>query len=310
MDRLDEIDPAAGDAEHRLAALERDVSIAEESMGARRPEVVGPGEEEAGAASGRGGGRYLGSVKQQMARLRTRLREYGMRPGRARQAQDLRSALDRMAERGDPEATRITIDSINDILDSERLPTRGDTTTVSMGDARVRAAFEEAMAEPGLEGNPEWDAYRELVYDRYKVQDSIEIGRSPRSTDPGNVAGTAEMRARFLAGLRRGEVPDGAARMVRDHLADAVRDAGSETGAVAAGDAVWIDRLSGERLQGPGPNATLWPADPVWDVWRVDHVVELQHGGLEQASNYAAVPQPMHAIKSQAMLEFGRAVAP
>jgi hypothetical protein len=246
---------------------------------------------------------------KQLARLRTRLTEYGMRPGRARQAGNLRSALDEMAARGDPKATLTIIESIEDALASERLPTRAGTITVDMHDARVSKAFNEAMAAPGLEGNPDWDEYRELVQDRYTTQGSIEIGPSPRSSDPAHVARTEEMRARFLAGMRDGKVSAGAAQMTRDHLARAVRLAGSEAGAVAARDAIWIDRFTGARLLGPGPNAALWPADPLWGVWRVDHIVELQHGGLEMESNYAAAPQRMHAIKSSAMNEFGRIIS-
>jgi hypothetical protein len=46
MDRLDKIDPAASDAAQRLAALERDVSVAEEAIRPGRSEVVESGEEE------------------------------------------------------------------------------------------------------------------------------------------------------------------------------------------------------------------------------------------------------------------------
>jgi Domain of unknown function (DUF4157) len=245
-------------------------------------------------------------LDERVDRLRTQLGEYGRRPGRAREAARLRSALDEMAMRGDASATRDILDSIEDALSNERLPTSAGSFTVEMNDSRVRKAFNESLAAPGLQGNPEWDAYLELIRSRYATQGSVEIGRSPRSIDPANVAGTDEMRARFLAGLGDRKVSAGAADMTLGHLRSVVKSAGSEAGAVAAGDAIWIDRLTGGRLERPGPNASLWPADPVWGVWRVDHIVELQHGGLETVSNYAAVPQRMHAVKSDAMNEFRR----
>jgi hypothetical protein len=267
----------------------------------------GGGRKAKGTTSRRGGGGSPHTLGPEVTGLRTRLAEYGRRPGRSRQAKGMRSWLDDIAKRGNEEAIRDAIDSIEDMLANERMPTRSGGIEVDMGDPHIREVFEEAMAAPGLEGNREWDAYRELVYDRYTTKGSVEIGRG-RSDDRGNFAKTNEMRARFLAGTGGGGGPAAAAQMMHDHLTGAVRRSGSEAGAVAAGDAVWIDRYSGRRLRGPGPDAALWPADPVWGVWRVDHIVEIQHGGLDDASNYVAAPQRMHSVKSRAMNKFGRAM--
>jgi hypothetical protein len=239
---------------------------------------------------------------ERVAGMRTRLTEYGARPGRAQQAADLQAALDAAVARGDAEYTDRITESIEEILANERLPTRGETFSVDMHDPRVLRAFDEALASPALEGNPEWNAYQELVRERYIVQGHIEIGHT--SARPP----TDEVRAQFLAGMRDGTALPEAAELTRVHLDRAVRRAGgSQAGAVTAGDVIWIDAFSGARLPGPGPNAVLWPADPVWGVWRLDHIVERRHGGLDVISNYIAAPQNMHATKTSAMDRFGRA---
>ena len=239
---------------------------------------------------------------ERVAGMRARLTEYGARRGRAQQAADLQAALDAAVARGDAKYTDLIAESIEEILANERLPTRGETFSVDMHDQRVRRAFDEALASPTLEGNAEWDAYRELVRERYMVRGHIEIGHT--SARPP----TDEVRAQFLAGMRDGTALPEAAELTRAHLDRAVRRAGgSQAGAVNAGDAIWIDAFSGARLPGPGPNAVLWPADPSWGVWRLDHIVERRHGGLDDISNYVAAPQAMHATKTSAMDRFGRA---
>jgi hypothetical protein len=221
----------------------------------------------------------------------------------------LRSALDEVEARGDATLTKDVLHSIDDALASERMPTRGEQVRVDMSDAKVLSKFDEAMHQPALEGNAEWTAYRDLVRERYLQHGALDVGASARSTDPAHVASTEEMRARFLAGMRDGTVVRAAAEMATSHLETAVRRAGSDSGAVAAGDAIWVDRLSGARETGPSGTTALWPADPVWGVWRVDHAVELQHGGLDAASNYVAVPQTLHSVKTSAMNKFGRTVS-
>ncbi|SEI82630.1 eCIS core domain-containing protein [Demequina mangrovi] len=240
--------------------------------------------------------------------MRTRLAEYGRRPGRATQAKRLRKALDEAVARGDAELTDRVVKSLKDTLANERVATREQQHVVDLHDPRALDAFDEAISEPSLEGNPEWVAYRELVRDRYVTKGLVDVGRSSRSTDGKHVAGTAEMRARFLAGIKDAAVVRAAAEMTTSHLQQATARAGSGEGAVRAGDAIWVDRLSGDRCAPDAPNATLWPADPVWGVWRVDHIVELRHGGLDDAGNYVAAPQRMHAIKTDAMRAFGNAV--
>lgn len=241
---------------------------------------------------------------ERVAGMRTRLTEYGARRGRAQQAANLQAALDAAVARGDAEYTDLIAESIEDVLASERMPTRGETFSVDMHDQRVVQAFDDALAIPALEGYPEWNAYRELVRERYMVRGHIEIGHMPARPP------TEEVRAQFLAGMRDGTALPEAAELTRAHLDRAVRRAGgSQAGAVAAGDAIWIDAFSGAGLPGPGPNAVLWPADPSWGVWRLDHIVERRHGGLDDISNYVAAPQAMHTTKTSAMYRFGRAAA-
>jgi hypothetical protein len=175
---------------------------------------------------------------------------------------------------------------------------------VDMHDERVVRAFDEALASPELEGYEEWGPYRDLVRERYMVRGHIEIGHM-RNRPPTDVA-----RAQFLAGMRDGTVLPAAAELTRAHIDRAVRRAGgSRAGAVAAGDAIWIHEFSGAGLPGPGPNAVLWPASPSRGVWRLDHIVERRHGGLDDISNYVAAPEQMHTTKTSAMYRFGRAVA-
>jgi hypothetical protein len=68
---------------------------------------------------------------------------------------------------------------------------------------------------------------------------------------------------------------------------------------------VWLDPATGATSQTHRPGLVLWPADPVWGVWRVDHIVELRHGGADNPSNYTPVPERMHTMKTQAMRRLG-----
>ncbi|MHA7291329.1 hypothetical protein ACX80V_17035 [Arthrobacter sp. MDT3-24] len=268
---------------------------------------VAPSSGEGGLGQPAGDPRFA-QLARRVEAMRDRLGDYGRRPGRAREARQLRSALDDVASRGNRDLTKDVLDNIDDALASERAPTRAEQVSIDMGEPSTRAAFEEAMYQPALEGSPEWTTYRDLVLDRYLRRGSLDVGSSTRSTDPAHVPKTYELRARFVAGMRDGSVLRRAAEITKSHLEWAVRSAGSESGAVAAGDAIWIDKLSGKMEAGPTGTTTLWPSDPVWGAWRVDHTVELQHGGLDHASNYVAVPQKLHDAKTSAMRKFGRMV--
>ena len=162
------------------------------------------------------------------------------------------------------------------------------------------------MAHPSLDGNPDWQNYSEVARRYYLSRETLEIGRSLRTTDRGAVAGTNRMRADFIAAMAAQTALPEAMNAVRQHLDTAIARHGSQDAAVAAGDAVWINSQNGKPLPERVSGATLWPADPVWGVWRMDHIVELQHGGADNISNYFPVPQRMHAVKSEAMIRFGR----
>ncbi len=197
-----------------------------------------------------------------------------------------------------------------EVLMYKRAPTRDrDMVEVDMTDPAIRALFEESIANPNVESVPAWQDYMDIVRSKYFGRSGLLIGRSQRTTDKNAVPGTNAMRAAFIDGMNTGTVLPETAVTVRRHLDRAIRSAGSPEAAVALGDAVWIDGLRGNRIYASDPNAVLWPADPIWGVWRVDHIVELQHGGVNQPHNYVPVPQRMHGIKSQAMNSFGRKAA-
>jgi hypothetical protein len=128
----------------------------------------------------------------------------------------------------------------------------------------------------------------------------IDVGSSPRGTDAGRIGGTGVLRARFLAGLEAGTTNKRAADIFLEHMRRAQRGPGGEAGAVARGELVLIDRLSGERAHAPGPNDVGWPAER-GVVWWVDHIVEVQHGGADNASNYLPLSGLLNRLKSSAM---------
>ena len=70
------------------------------------------------------------------------------------------------------------------------------------------------------------------------------------------------------------------------------------------GDLVWLDPRTGERLDAHRAGAVVWPSDISWGVWWVDHIVELQHGGSDDPSNYLPMTQTMHSLKSAAMMRW------
>jgi hypothetical protein len=208
-----------------------------------------------------------------------------------------------------------------------RRPLVRDKATIpaDLTDPRVLEAFAQSMHFETLEGHAAWDRYREIISAEYEAMGTVEVGGSPRKSDPDNVPGTDHMRSEFIAAIRpdgpitdpmafiegmkpgNGAIPE-AVEMVRDHLRSVVESAGSPEAAVANGDAVWIDALTGARTAAGSPNAVLWPADPVWGVWQVDHAVELQHGGANGVSNYVPAPTVVHKAKSLGMNRFGRRV--
>jgi uncharacterized protein YukE len=240
-------------------------------------------------------------------RFRDRIRTLSRLPGNSREGRRLRDQFEQIIAREDLSDAdkRMMIQSLIEGLMYQRAPTRDRRLQeVDMQDPEVRRAFERALADPELEGNPYWQDYVELVQQQYYDQNSINVGDSPRSTDPSAVTKTNRMRADFIAGLETGAVLPEAAEAVTQHLQRALDVHGSEAAVVEAGLAVWIDPENGARSDSSA-GSVLWPADQVWGVWRVDHIVEIQHGGTNQVHNYYPVPQRMHSIKSIAMNIFG-----
>lgn len=250
-------------------------------------------------------------TQAEITALRERLQALGRRPGASRAARQALSNLDTILARPDltPAERRMMLHALEEFVTWRRAATRDQPMeTVEMADGAISHCFEAALEQATLDGNADWQVYSQLVRDRYYAQGTLEIGRSPRTTDPRAVADTNRMRADFIAAMTDQSALPEAIRMVQDHLERAVAAHGSEAAAVAAGDAVWIDPQNGTHLEESNPDAVLWPADPAWGVWRVDHVVEIQHGGADDISNYFPVSQRMHAVKSEAMNEFGRMV--
>ncbi|MEL6321383.1 MAG: hypothetical protein AAFQ57_12160, partial [Cyanobacteria bacterium J06626_14] len=244
--------------------------------------------------------------------FRERIEALSRQPGASRADDEALARFDEILTRDDltREELQMMMSSLEESVTWRRGATRDrPMVTVDMADSSVIRVFEEAMSHTTLEGNPAWQIYSELVQSRYHAQRTLEIGRSPRTTDRGAVAGTNRMRAEFIAAMSDQTALPQATSTVRQNLEDAIAAHGSEAATVAAGDAVWIDYQSGARVDANNPNATLWPADPTWGVWRVDHIVEIQHGGADDISNYFPVSQRMHSVKSDAMNRFGRMVS-
>ena len=253
-----------------------------------------------------------GSVLTPLAlnEFRARIEALGRRPGKnAESIRALEVLENEILPRTDlTDAERMMmIGSLIEGLRNNRAPTRSlDMVEVDMGDPSIIRLFEEAIAHPSVESVTAWHDYMDIVRSKYFGRSSLHLGRSPRRTDRQAVSGTDAMRAAFIDGMDTGTVLPEAAVAVRRHLSRAIESAGSAEAAVALHDAVWIDGQRGGRVDASHPNAVLWPADPVWGVWRVDHIVELQHGGADQPHNYVPAPQRMHGIKSDAMNHFGR----
>ena len=258
---------------------------------------------------------------------RQKLEELRRRPGMSAEARELAAVLESAAKGGDPELLEVILSSFGDEMAGRR-PLVRDRPTIpaDLTDPQVLEAFVHSMTFETLEGHAAWDRYREIILLEHQARGSVEVGGSPRSSDGDNVPGTDHMRSELIAAIKpdgpitdplafidgmqagNGAIPE-AVEMVRDHLRNVVEAAGSAEAAVANGDAVWIDALTGARTTAGAPNAVLWPADPVWGVWQVDHAVELQHGGDNGVSNYGPAPAVVHKAKSLAMNRFGRRVA-
>ena len=247
--------------------------------------------------------------QQEIDAFREQIQILGRRPGSRQASEDALRAFNEILTRTDltREDLRLMMSGLEESVTYRREATRDQpTVTVSMADPRILALFDEVMAHPSLDGNPDWQNYSEVARRYYLSRETLEIGRSLRTTDRGAVAGTNRMRADFIAAMAAQTALPEAMNAVRQHLDTAIARHGSQDAAVAAGDAVWINSQNGKPLPERVSGATLWPADPVWGVWRMDHIVELQHGGADNISNYFPVPQRMHAVKSEAMIRFGR----
>jgi hypothetical protein len=250
-------------------------------------------------------------TQEEIDAFREHLQILGRQPGATQASQDALSAFNEILNRSDltREDLQMMMRSLEESVTYRRGATRDrPMETISMEDPEVLALLETTMSHPTLEGNPDWQNYVELVRTCYRSQGTLEIGRSPRTTDPSAVANTNRMRAEFIAAMIAQTALPEAMNAVRQHLDTATAIHGSQDAAVAAGDAVWIDPQNGSRLQEYTSGAILWPTDPTWGVWRVDHIVELQHGGADNVSNYFPVPQSMHSVKTAAMALFGRTV--
>ena len=246
--------------------------------------------------------------QQEIDSFREHIQILGRRPGSRQASEDALRAFNEILTRTDltREDFQLMMSSLVESVTFRREATRDEpTVTVSMADPRIVDLFDVNMAHSSLDGNPDWQNYSQLVRRYYLRRGTLEIGRSDRDA----VAGTNRMRADFIAAMAGQTALPEAMDAVNQHLDTAIARHGSQDAAVAAGDAVWINSQNGEPLPEPVSGATLWPADPIWGVWRVDHIVELRHGGADNIGNYYPVPQRMHVIKTSAMARFGHRAA-
>ena len=246
------------------------------------------------------------ALRARIVELRRRIDEHGAVRGQAREAERWRRAIDNIVARTNVTEADVEtmIASAEEGLGGRRPLAGGPAVVVDPRDPAVRASLREELTNATLEGNPHWQAYLEVVLAAYERMGALEVGRSARTTDPGNVAGTALMRVRFLRALENGLLHPAAAQIFIDHIQWARRSAGSEQAAVDRGDLVWLDPRTGERLDAHRAGAVVWPSDISWGVWWVDHIVELQHGGSDDPSNYLPMTQTMHSLKSAAMMRW------
>ena len=254
--------------------------------------------------------------------------EREMRWGTLSTNKRLERELRKAVERGDTELAGL----IRQQLDQGGREGLGFTSRESkaadLSDPRVLDLFDQVMAEPHLAGSQVWQDYSAIIRKLYGDMGTVEVGRSPRSVDEKRVKDTNRMRGLLMTAIspsnpaaladpvrfvqqmsaNGGAIPE-AVELMREHLLRAIKSNGGADGAVAAGEAVWIDARTGAPLESRRAGAVLWPAEPFAHVWRVDHGVELQHGGNDGIDNYVPAPQKVHDEKSRAMNEFARAVA-
>jgi hypothetical protein len=199
------------------------------------------------------------------------------------------------------------------------------TVEASPAERRVAATFDLAMGA-FLGPYPEAKGYAAIIRQMYQRQETMEVGASPRRTDPLSEAKTNSMRSQFLrcslpdgetnpsdpvaAAMRMtpwGPVDPGGVEIVRRHLTSAIKHRGSADAAVEEGHAVWVCAATGERLSDREASAVLWPATR-GQAWEMDHGIELRHGGRDFVDNYVPAPKSFHAAKTRAMDQFSAGV--
>ncbi len=295
------------------------------------PAATGPGPGEAGSGGagrgsggpGRGGGGGGGGggptapsgpgpaplpadLLLRIQRVRTELDELGARGGdEGRRARRLLAGLDQgMAQpQNNAERARLYAESIEAFLESTKPAPMRETPLVMVDPsapgylAKLETALRDVMS-----GDATAEHYVAIVLRAYERIVRAEVGMSPRnkkSPDKNLIRSSPQLRAEFIKKLPSEVLPE-----VRDifdgHMKQMERGPGGTQGALARGELVWIDRITGDTNPSPGRDKVLWPARD-GNVWWVDHIVEIQHGGADEASNYLPLSDLLNLAKTAAM---------
>jgi hypothetical protein len=209
------------------------------------------------------------------------------------------------------ERARLYAESIEAFLESTRAAPMRDTPLVMVDPsapgylAKLETALRDVMS-----GDATAEQYVAIVLRAYERIVRAEVGTSPRNRklgDQNRIRTTDQMRAEFIKKLPSEVLPE-----VRDifdgHMKRMEQGSGGTQGALARGELVWIHRITGDRVATRGPDSVLWPARD-GHAWWVDHIVELQHGGADEATNYLPLSDLLNLAKTAAMRRWTNAQA-
>jgi hypothetical protein len=268
----------------------------------------GPGGGSPGGGSGSGGSGGREPLPQglpdRITTIRKKLADLRQQRGQARDAEQRLKALDEMLAR--PNLRVRDVEMVADHYEESLVgpaPVR-DTPLVYLDPRKpgVRVSLENALQKIGA-GDPRAEEYVSIIMEAYGKLHSLAIGKSTKKTDKKRQANSEQLRARFLAELDTGLLNKRAADIFLDRIQASRRGPGGEAGAVARGELVWVERASGKKAPGPGPDIVTWPAEH-GRVWWVDHIVEVQHGGADEPWNYLPLSEVLNREKSAAMVSW------
>ncbi|KQW48926.1 hypothetical protein ASC77_09410 [Nocardioides sp. Root1257] len=151
------------------------------------------------------------------------------------------------------------------------------SVVIDLSDAVLRKEVRDWIESKAakLKDDPVGQLLLEKILEHVDNADALTLQQSPRSSGKG-AADTASMRAAILEAVKAGLFP------------------AEYVGAFDQGV------KNAERLG----HDDGWPRDSAGRAWEVDHVAELWLGGGDDISNYMALPESLHDLKSRVFAEF------